>query len=703
MSNLLGTAVGRYQLEALLGVGGMAEVYRAVDRGLGRTVAVKVVLAGIAAQTEFRERFSREARLVAALEHPNIAPIYDVGEHQGLPYLVMPYYEGGSLAARLDGKPLPTPLTGRWLTDLAQALDAAHASGVLHRDVKPSNVLIDSHGRALLADFGVALAANAMTRLTTTGAVVGTPGYMAPELAMGEHATPASDRYSLAVLAYELVTGRVPFSGESAIAVLHQHATRPVPPIREHLPGATEELDHVLRRGLAKRPEERTATAAAFAVELTAVLARLAPSLPESPTSPTRELAPGPIPAVWPAKRKPSARRKVLGWLGMATLVVAGAFGGLLLWRALEPGPAEEISESAALNAEALKIEPTPTTSAPETGESPPTPEPAAVKPRAEPQPAPASAAASPPSEPPAVDEQSAAVDLDSTTTDPAATDSPPHGLSTAEASAEESEPLRLPAMVPGAGGGRRLNGLRTREVLRRTQRLTAQDFAEIAARSTALSRRPVDAAKGAAMAAFARGGQAYLDGRLDEAATVLLELASLPGMATLAGGPGPLPLMVLREHATGTPVKEWELAVGYGDARNEGIDAADAALAATPGDSRLLLGRAQLHRFDGNHTAAIADAEASLQAHTKYRAGAVAMFVAEEYAALANYSQALDWYRRAVAEGGRVGSAAAMEAARLAEERLRDRSLVIEFLKQACQLGQVQACRRVERINSGS
>ncbi len=155
MSKLIGTAVGRYQIEALLGIGGMAEVYRAVDRELGRTVAVKVVLPHIAGQIEFRERFQREARLVAALEHPNIMPVYDVGEHEGLPFLVMPFYDGGSLASRLDGKPLPGPLVVRWLRDLAQALDAAHAAGVLHRDVKPSNVLIDGFGRALLADFGV--------------------------------------------------------------------------------------------------------------------------------------------------------------------------------------------------------------------------------------------------------------------------------------------------------------------------------------------------------------------------------------------------------------------------------------------------------------------------------------------------------------------------------------------------------------------
>ena len=185
METLIGKTLGRYRLESSLGAGGMAEVLRAVDDRLGRAVAVKVVLPAYAGSEEFRQRFLREARLVATLEHPNVVPIYDFGEDGGLPFLVMPLFEGGALAARLDGSPLPPSQVVRWVRDLASALDAAHDAGVLHRDVKPSNVLIDRNGRALLADFGIALAAGVATRLTTTGTVIGTPGYMAPEARRG--------------------------------------------------------------------------------------------------------------------------------------------------------------------------------------------------------------------------------------------------------------------------------------------------------------------------------------------------------------------------------------------------------------------------------------------------------------------------------------------------------------------------------------
>ena len=224
-----GRRLGRYRLEELLGQGGMAEVWRAADERLGRTVAVKVILSAHLRDGQFRERFHREAQLVASLDHPNVLPVYDYGDEEGVPYLVMPYLDGGTLRDRMVGSPIPFAQAVSWIHQLGDALDAAHAAGILHRDVKPANVLIRRDDRLALADFGIAKMFESPTGLTATGMVVGTPIYMAPEQAQGKPATPASDRYSLAVLAYELLSGKPPFGGESALSLMHQHVTAPAP------------------------------------------------------------------------------------------------------------------------------------------------------------------------------------------------------------------------------------------------------------------------------------------------------------------------------------------------------------------------------------------------------------------------------------------------------------------------------------------
>jgi predicted Ser/Thr protein kinase len=201
VSAYVGRSLGRYRLEELLGQGGMAEVHRATDTKLARTVAVKVILATHAIKGEFLERFLREARMVASLEHPNILPVYDFGEDNGVPFLVMPYLPGGTLRERLKAGATPPALASAWIVELADALDAAHAAGVLHRDVKPANVLVGRNDRLFLADFGIAKMLESQSGLTATGVVVGTPIYMAPEQALGRPATPATDRYALAVVA----------------------------------------------------------------------------------------------------------------------------------------------------------------------------------------------------------------------------------------------------------------------------------------------------------------------------------------------------------------------------------------------------------------------------------------------------------------------------------------------------------------------
>jgi serine/threonine protein kinase len=271
-----GTVLGRYRLLEKAGVGGMSEVWRAEDETLKRIVAVKVILEPVSADSTFRERFLREARLVAGLEHPNVLPVFDYGttivDAAEVSYLVMPLVAGGSLKGRVAG-PVPPALAISWLSAIALALDHAHSKGILHRDVKPGNVLMDSQGRLLLADFGLARSAEVSSGLTATGTVLGTPLYMAPEQAMGATLDGRADQYALAVIAFELLAGRVPFSAESPLAVLHQHVSTPPPPLSTVLPGTAASVDAVLFRGLAKKPEDRFASCSAFVAALGAALA----------------------------------------------------------------------------------------------------------------------------------------------------------------------------------------------------------------------------------------------------------------------------------------------------------------------------------------------------------------------------------------------------------------------------------------------
>jgi len=271
-----GTVLGRYRLLEKAGVGGMSEVFRAEDETLKRIVAVKVILGPVAADSTFRERFLREARLVAGLEHPNVLPVFDYGtatiDGEEVSYLVMPLVAGGSLKGRVAG-PVPPALAITWLSAIAAALDHAHSKGILHRDVKPGNVLLDAQGRPLLADFGLARSAEVSSGLTATGTVLGTPLYMAPEQAMGATLDGRADQYALAVIAFELLAGRVPFSAESPLAVLHQHVSTPPPPLSTVLPGTAASVDAVLFRGLAKKPGDRFASCSAFVAALGAALA----------------------------------------------------------------------------------------------------------------------------------------------------------------------------------------------------------------------------------------------------------------------------------------------------------------------------------------------------------------------------------------------------------------------------------------------
>jgi len=262
-----GSTLGPYRVMQRVGRGGMASVYRGYHPALDRFVAIKVLPDFFADDPDYRERFQQEARSVARLKHPNILEIFDYGYDGGTAYLVLELVEGGTLADRL-GKPMDLRDVVELLEPLAGALDHAHAHGILHRDIKPSNILLRLDGKPVLADFGLAKMAGSMQRLTGSGTVMGTPEYMSPEQAADEFVGPASDLYSFAVVAYEMLTGRVPFQGDTPAAVLVSHVTKSMPATRELKGELSAHIEEVLRRALSKHAEERQPSAAAFVAAL---------------------------------------------------------------------------------------------------------------------------------------------------------------------------------------------------------------------------------------------------------------------------------------------------------------------------------------------------------------------------------------------------------------------------------------------------
>lgn len=267
----------RYLGPTPIGRGAMGEIYRATDESLGRAVAIKVLAERYAQDESVRERFTREALAAARLSgRPNVVTIFDVGEWQGRPYIVMEHLGGGSLGDRLGaGEPIAPRQAIAWVDQAAVALDAAHAEGIVHRDVKPGNLLLDREGNVHVADFGVA-SATGLDSLTKTGTVVGTAGYLAPEQAQGERASPASDRYGLAVVAFELLTGERPYQGDTAAAEAAAHVYAPIPTVSERRPELPLELDAVFARALAKRPEDRYPSAAELVADIRRALAEAA-------------------------------------------------------------------------------------------------------------------------------------------------------------------------------------------------------------------------------------------------------------------------------------------------------------------------------------------------------------------------------------------------------------------------------------------
>ena len=284
-----GSRVAGYLLEQLVGAGGMAAVFRARDERLGRVVALKLLASGLPDDGRFRERFVREARAVAAVDHPHIVPVYEAGEADGIPFIAMRFVAGGDLRTVVDrGGGLPPARAAAFLSAVASALDAAHAAGLVHRDVKPANMLVDAGpGRpehVYLSDFGLARGMLSSSGLTMAGQFLGTPEYAAPEQINGRAVDGRADQYGLACVAYTLLTGSPPFVRNLPMAVLYAHVSEPPPQVTAVRPDLSDAADQVLATGLAKAPEYRFGSCGAFADALREALG----IGPYDPTGPGR-------------------------------------------------------------------------------------------------------------------------------------------------------------------------------------------------------------------------------------------------------------------------------------------------------------------------------------------------------------------------------------------------------------------------------
>ncbi len=290
MTNLVGQSLGRYHILEQLGEGGMATVYKAYDTRLETDVAVKVIRTEnltMATMERALKRFEREAKALARLTHPNIVKVTDFGEHDDKPYLVMIYLPGGTLKQRL-GKPIPWQATARLLIPIAEALDFAHSQNMIHRDVKPSNILLTQRGQPMLTDFGIAkiLDLEETADLTGTGMGIGTPEYMAPEQWTGKTSA-FSDQYALGVVLYEMLTGRKPYSADTPAAILLKQATEPLPRPSQFTRDLPEKVEKILLKVLARNPEDRHAGMAEFAKALESAASGQQP--PASEQTPKRK------------------------------------------------------------------------------------------------------------------------------------------------------------------------------------------------------------------------------------------------------------------------------------------------------------------------------------------------------------------------------------------------------------------------------
>jgi hypothetical protein len=348
---LTGQTLGPFTLEEQIGMGGMATVYKAYDAGTDRYVAVKVLPHQYSGDPKFVERFRREVKAIAKLEHPYILPVHHYGEDQNTAYLVMRYMDGGTLGDKLKKGLLPVEQATRLIRQIGDALDYAHQHGILHRDVKPSNVLLDNQDNAFLMDFGIAKMMEGMPDLTGTGLALGTPQYMSPEQCMGsKDLTPATDVYALGVVLYQMVTGQLPFHAETPLAVIHMQLNAPLPPPRSVNPELPEWVERVIFKSMAKDPEDRYQSCGDMATAMEQAQAggpmpapppsagleatipdAISPPATPPPVAPpiARPATPPPVSEVRPQRRFGMRGCLIIG--GIAVVGCAAVFGGLLL------------------------------------------------------------------------------------------------------------------------------------------------------------------------------------------------------------------------------------------------------------------------------------------------------------------------------------------------------------------------------------
>jgi serine/threonine-protein kinase len=273
MENLIGQRIGQYDIIALMGEGGMASVYRAEQMSDGREVALKVIRNHLNHNDEFTERFKREAHTLTVLSHPHIIKVFDYGQQDRTVYLAMELLTGGNLAALIQNGQLMTHLALRVFDQIASALNHAHEHGIIHRDLKSNNVLLDSAGNAYLTDFGIARLMTDNATLTQTGFAVGTPAYMAPEMWTGADLDARVDIYALGVLLFEMLTGTLPFTGDAVAHIMHKHIYTPAPSVCQQNPRLPTALDWVIAKALAKKPGDRFLTVEEFASAVNAAFA----------------------------------------------------------------------------------------------------------------------------------------------------------------------------------------------------------------------------------------------------------------------------------------------------------------------------------------------------------------------------------------------------------------------------------------------